>query len=420
MKPRTLVLLALACASAAIQVSALARGVQDDAPPSFTASKLLDPAVLRGPHHRVEEAVRTEQYLHAFTVTSDYGTFEALGRSQLATRVSEVQAIAALEDVSKTEVFLEASGRAVVNVGKGAVSAVKDPAATAKGIGSGIKRFGVNLGRRTQRATESATGSDQPGPSSGENAAASTGNALLGVTSAMRRWARKVGADPYTTNRVLRESLQSIAKVDAAGSIATKVVVPIPGVVSITSGVGDLVWGRDPEEVRKVNEQRLRELGVADKDAKRFASNGWFTLTWQTRLVAALHAARVPGSADYVHTAAEAKAEREALFFVESAELLADQHRRAPYKAVLQDSRALVAVAASGQADALLPIDWVPWTAESRAALDQMATRARRELKATRLRLVLTGRTSPAAAAALPGLGWTVVELPAAKPGSGA
>lgn len=84
-------------------------------------------------------------------------------------------------------------------------------------------------------------------------------NSVLGVNAAVRRWAQKVGADPYTTNAVLRKALEDIAKVDAAGSIATKVAVPIPGVVGMTASVGNLVWGKDPEEVRKINEAGLRE-----------------------------------------------------------------------------------------------------------------------------------------------------------------
>ena len=56
---------------------------------------------------------------------------------------------------------------------------------------------------------------------------------------------------------MLRKALEDIAKVDAAGSIATKVAIPIPAVVGMTAKVGDLVWGQDPEEVRKINEQRM-------------------------------------------------------------------------------------------------------------------------------------------------------------------
>jgi hypothetical protein len=384
----------------------------DEASPIFKASTLLTPAVAQGPHYRVDEDVRADGYFYQFALTSTFGPFEAIGRSELTVRIQEIAALAALQDVSKTEVFVAAAGQSVVRIGQSAAGVVTDPAGTVKGLGAGIKRFGVNLGRRTERAMESSGDGDDT-TQGGDSAAASAAKGVLGVNSAMRRWAQKVGVDPYTTNVVLRKALEDIAKVDAAGSIATKVVVPIPGAVGMTSTVGGLVWGKDPEEVRKINEQRLRDLKVPDEVAKKLFGNRWFTLTYQTRLAGALHAVRVAGCADYVGTAAEARSEREALFFVESAEMLQDAHSREAVSSVLTDSRALVAKGGGGIARALLPLDWVRWTAATGAALSEIGTRARQELGATRLQIILTGRTSVQALEEITKLGWTVAAPPA-------
>jgi len=376
-----------------------------DSPPVFTAINLLGAAGVKGPHYQIAEEVRTDEYFHEFTLSSTYGSVEAIGRTQLAVRIQEIAALAALDDVSKTEVFLSAAGQSVVNVGKGAAAAVKDPEATVKGLGAGIKRFGVNLGRRTERAVESTTDDKSGGEGSGGSAAGS----VLGVNAAMRRWAQKVGADPYTTNAALRKALEDVAKVDAAGSIATKVAVPIPGVVGLTSAVGGIVWGKDPEEVRKINEKTLGALKVSEPIAKALLGNRWFTLTYQTRLILALGAVNVSGAADYVDTASAAKSEREALFFVESAEMLQALHAREKVMGILTDSRALVAIMAGGHARALLPLDWLPWTAATHKALMQIAARARQELKAARLEIALTGRESERARVEIPPTGWTVV-----------
>jgi hypothetical protein len=375
-------------------------------PPKLTATALVGATVAKGPHYQVAEAVRTDGYFHEFNITSTFGSFQAVGRTQLAVRIQEIAALAALEDVSKTEVFLAAAGQSVVKIGKGAAAAVTNPQATAKGLGAGVKRFGVNLGRRTERAVGSAKDDTTGDEGSAAGGAASS---LLGVNAAMRRWAQKVSVDPYTTNAVLRKALDDIAKVDAAGSIATKVAVPIPGVVGLTSTVGAIVWGKDPEEVRKHNEAGLRTLGVPEPTAKALFGNRWVTLTYQTRLVAALSTVKVGGVADYVESAAAATSEREALFFVESAEMLQERHAREPVARVLTDSRAMVAVFAGGRSRALLPLDWIPWTAETEKALSQIARRAREELKATRLEIELTGRASDRTVKELPGLGWTVV-----------
>ena len=260
-------------------------------PPVLTATALLGAAGVKGPHYQVGDAVRTDEYFHEFTIASDYGAFEAIGRSELAVRIHEIGALASLDDVSKTQVFLSAAGQSVVNVGKGAAAVVTNPEGTVKGLGAGIKRFGVNLGRRTERAAASTT-DEKAGDE--ESAAGSAAGSLLGVNAAFRRWAQKVGVDPYTTNVVLRKALGDIANVDAAGSIATKVAVPIPGVVGLTSTVGAIVWGKDPEEVRKINEAGLRALRVTDAVAKKLFGNKWVTLTYQTRLVAALGFCRCP------------------------------------------------------------------------------------------------------------------------------
>ena len=66
----------------------------------------------------------------------------------------------ALHDVSKTEVFAKAAGQSVVKAGTGVVNAVSSPVETAKGVGGGVKRVGINLGRRTKRAAEDATADD--------------------------------------------------------------------------------------------------------------------------------------------------------------------------------------------------------------------------------------------------------------------
>jgi hypothetical protein len=174
----------------------------------------------------------------------------------------------------------------------------------------------------------------------------------------------------------------------------------------MTSDVGDLVWGRDPEELRKLNETRARELGVDAAAARAFFRNDVLTLTAQTRLLSALHAVNVPGAGDYVASAAEAGDEREALFFVESAEMLPILHASSPVTSVLLDSRALVARLAMGEAVALLPLDWLRWTAAGAGEFREMATRAREELQATSLRLEVSGQVTERATRELAGLGW--------------
>lgn len=405
--------LVLATGIVVVAAVAAARGQTsgDELDPVLTAPALLSAAQLTGPHHTVNAAVQTPGPYHVYTVTSPFGTFEAEGTSQVTTRLEEIAALAALEEVNKAGVFARAAGTSFVKVGTGVVNAVSDPVATAKGIGSGVKRFGVNLGRRTRRTVQKVTSDDgtTSDRSLGEKAGAAAGAAaksLLGVNRARREWARRIGADPYTTNPALKGALEEVATIAAAGGIAARIVVPIPPLVSTTADVGDLVWGRDPEELRKLNEARAREFGATDDGAKAFFRNFTYTLTMQTRLIAALLVVQVPGAGDYLETAAEADGEREALFFVESAELLQRFHGNSPVTAMLPDSRAVVVRMPAGQVVALLPFDWLRRSAATTAEFRDLAGRAKQELSAVTLHVRVSGTITEAAARDLAAVGW--------------
>jgi hypothetical protein len=400
----------------AVALMLAAAGPAFEPAPTFQASRILPADLLKGPHFTVSEEVKAEGVYQVFEIVSDFGNIEAEGRTVLRTRVREVGALARLSEVSKGEIFAKAAGGAVLNVGKGVASVVKDPEGTAKGIGGGLKRFGVNLGRKAKRTADSVTHDDKKAGESGEStgdkaldAAGGAANSVFGVNGAARKWAQKLGVDPYTTNPVLHKALVDVGKIDTAGSIATKIVLPVPVLVSSTATIGGLVWSKDPEELRKINEARLAEVGVSKAGASRYFVNGNYTLTMQTRLIAALHEVKVKGCADYVDTAADADDEREALFFVESAEWLAGMNKAEPVSALLSDSRAIVAKVGT-RAVALLPVDWVRWTEEIQRVTSEFAARAKPELGATALEMRITGTATEAAKARLRSEGWTVKE----------
>jgi hypothetical protein len=325
--------------------------------------------------------------------------------------IREINALHELGQVSKSDIFIEAAGASLVNVGKGAANAVIKPVDTAKGIGGGLKRMGTNLGRRSKRAAEEAL-DDDPELSDEEKAAQGSGTTnaaygVLGVNSAVRKWAAKVGVDPYTYNPTLKAALEGIAKVDAAGSLTTKFAVPLPPLVGQAATVGNLVWTTDPESLRKLNEGRAKGLGVSDAAAKAFFLNNRLTLTMQTRVLAALDAVKPKNGADYIETITAATSVREALFFVHSVEMLQTLHAKSPVTAILTDSRALVAVTSSKAAVVLLPVDWIRETRSAVATMTEVATRARGELGAMSLRVDTDATVTPRAKATFEKMGWT-------------
>src|SRR5512144_1268082 len=100
----------------ALASTALALAAAYEGPRTFKASEVLKPAQVKGPHFQVADAVPTEGYFHEFSITTDYGPMDAEGMSLLLTRLNEVRALAELDNVSKSEVFLKAAGTSVLNV----------------------------------------------------------------------------------------------------------------------------------------------------------------------------------------------------------------------------------------------------------------------------------------------------------------
>jgi hypothetical protein len=403
--------------SALIAASLAAAGVTAaswEKPKTFKASDVLTAKEKKSEHYEVNGKVPVEGFYYAFELKTDFGELKPVGLDLLRKRLNETKALEALNEVSKTGVFVQAAGRSLEATGKGIVSVVKDPEGTAKGIGSGLKRFGHNIGRKSKRVVEDVTNDDDENDENKEEK--STGektenvaNSVLGVNKSARIWAQKLQVDPYSRNPVLQKALIAIAQIDAVGGIAAKVVVPIPTVVSTTSTVGGLVWGKDPEALRKTNEAGLKALGVSEEVSSKFFRNDAFTITEQTRFVAALTAVKAKGLADYVDAARGAKTPREALFFVESAEMLKRQHGEAAVSSVLTDSRAMVG-ASGGRAVALLPLDYLAWTEPVAKTSAEIAQRAKKELGAKGLQMQLTGQVSSQARKELQGLGWALQE----------
>jgi hypothetical protein len=404
--PRAFLILALA--------SAAVTAADYETPPTFKASAVLPANRVKGPLFTVSETVKNDGFLNDFHVTTpEFGNYHVQGKTMLLVRLQEIAALGELQKVSKSEVFLKSAGTSVVNVGKGVGKAVTDPVDTAKGIGEGVKRFGVNLGRKSKRAAESVTDDDEKtegGDKSTEEKAEGAAYSIFGVTGAQRRWAQKVGVDPYSSNKVLRDALQGIGKVDAAGGIAAKVVVPIPMVVSTTASVSNLVWGKDPEELRKLLEKQIEELGASKEVSEAFFKNKVMTPTHWVGIVTALYAVKAKGSDDYIDTAAGAKSEREAVFLSESAYMLQKLHAESPVEALLPDSRVMVARTKDGRALALLPGDYMPWTERLARGANEIGERTQKELGAKTREIWIMGGVSPRARQELKTLGWGVRE----------
>ena len=339
-----------------------------DQPVPLAAADVLPGSLARSHIHVVLDGVEHEDSLYLFRIQSDYGEYEAYGELMLRVRVREIAALAELARISGLKVAGEATVRGATESITSAVEVAKHPVATFKGLGGGISRRFRSLKRDADAGVKAvkkaggATGDsdpDAPGESTG-----GLGKKLLGVNSAVRRWAGKLGVDPYTTNERLAQELERVAKIDAIAGKGSSIVAPkIPG-ASYVEDVHKVVTEMDPHELRDHNLNRLLEIGVPAEKAESFLELASLTPTRQTLLLSSLESLEgVANRAVVIEQALTLETEPEALFFLESVVMAGWYHTsQTPLERMVGASGVPGALAKDGRIIVFSALDYAYWT----------------------------------------------------------
>src|ERR1051326_5759677 len=158
--------------------------------PALKASEILKPELLKGPHYVVRDPVPTTSGMNQFTIDSDFGVFEADGNEMLLQRLKEIDAIARLREVSRTDEFknsLLAAAKSPLNSAK---NIARDPAQAIANVPKGLMKF---LGRAKDTVENVGKGGNDD---------AGDGRRLkdaIGYSDKKRKIALEMGVDPYTT-----------------------------------------------------------------------------------------------------------------------------------------------------------------------------------------------------------------------------
>ncbi|HEY7412753.1 MAG TPA: hypothetical protein VII13_18570 [Vicinamibacteria bacterium] len=379
--------------------------------PTLRAADLAPAALLSGPRFKVAEAARSDGYMTAFTVVSDFGTFEAPSREMLEVRVHEVAALEKLEDVSKTDVFAKSLAASTEKKAKAVANVATHPVETVKGVPKGVGRFFKGVGAKTKDAAgdaKDAVAGDESSSGGGKKAedeAADAAKDASGMSKARRQWAQKLGVDPYTTNPALSKKLDDIGWAAYAGGFTTSLV-SVPGVGAATT-MNKMAWELPAADVAKHNDQKMVAMGVPEPARKAFLKNPHFTPTLQTETVEAFASlGKASGRGDAIALAArESTSEEDARFFRTSARLLARYHATVEPVASVQ-ARRQVFVGRTGSGKVVFPtaFDYLTWTAEVEEAVAQP------DLASAKPTLWLSGVASDTARRELAARGWTLKE----------
>jgi hypothetical protein len=378
-----------------------------DPPEVRAASDLATPALLAGPHYRVDPAVRTFTFMNQYSVTSDYGAFTAPSDARLRRLVREIAAIAELQKIHQSDAFAKATVEAGKGVIQGAQQLIENPVATIGAVPEAV--FSI-FGRVSEAAKRG-------GRSKYEDGVAQN---LLAVSSFKREYAQKLDVDVYSSNEVLQRELNSVAWASAAGNLALGAASMVTGAAAlqVASGLRSLDQAKNivnalpATELSRRNREALRQMRVPDQVVNRFLQNPLLSPRHQTVIVEAMKTLRgVPGRMAFVQYAARADGEDAALLFQEMAELLSGYHRLVtPIQRLDIYLNVPVAYTGKGSAVVLLPIDRLLWTERTSGIAAGLAQTLPKPLPVQHLEVWMTGDASDRARDGLRQLGITLVE----------
>jgi hypothetical protein len=430
MKPRsrrrTVAVLLSLLAGSAVERLALAADPAFEDPGTFLASRYLPPAELSGAEWKVAPQATSDGAFNLYTLENRFGPLEARGRSALARRVKEVEAMAELERVSKTKVFTDAVVASAVAPVKVVASFAENPTETVKGVSGGVKRlwsktkFQVKEVSHDARETvaEQRKSDAEGGPSAAENtqkakeATTAYAKKYLGLSGAERRWYAELGVDPYTDNAGLQKAVKEVSRVEAAARFGMRFagLPSIPGVSEI-SKVMDLVWKTDPWELRARNRKILLDAGLSEDDARAFEDNAAMSPTLQSVLIQSLVDLQgVKGRVQIVERAIDADDADSGRMLVTSTALLVRYHQQVgPLAEILRGSRLPAAKAKSGALVATVLADAIFWTADIAEGVNGFVS-SYAEVPATARELRVAGVVSDRFKSEAKARGWAVID----------
>ena len=106
--------------------------------PQLKASEILRENILNGPYHKVREEVTPSSGANHFSIDSDFGAFEAEGNEMLVRRIGEINALAKLKEVSRTDQYKQALVKAAKSPVAAAKQIVTDPVGTISNAPKGL------------------------------------------------------------------------------------------------------------------------------------------------------------------------------------------------------------------------------------------------------------------------------------------
>ena len=375
--------------------------------PVLSASKILPPELLSGPNHRVQERVTNDGFLNVYVVDSKFGSFTAVSTPLLRKRIQEINAMETMEKLKGTKEFadsLKASGLSTLSAAKNMVlSPVKTTTEVVTGVGLVFRRAGDSLfGAKRSDAEDSRF------------------KTLIGFSNYKRDYAHELGVDVYSRNEVLQDRLNDVAWTAFAGGLTVSAAMAaVPGgagiamtAISSTRLATAIFKNTPPQDLRRMNTEKLTAMGVDPSTTELFISQSIFSPREQTVLVSGLD--EMTGVADrerFVQLAALTNNADMAFFRQRQAEMYAGYHKAVtPLVQFVSVGQLAAARTKNGALVFNVPVDYMVWT-ESLAQLAANTDNLAKQLPGlTEKQLWVTGTLSPRARAEMQRMNWKIYD----------
>ncbi len=388
--------------SAEERAAAEAAGFEVD--PVRSAVELLPPGLLTSPHYRIEPLVVTSGFANHYVITSDYGGFEVRGDQMLRTRIREIEALAALDEMSKTAAFADAAGNALKSPFVATWNLITHPVDTILGIPTGawntIKQ-GSQLAQGERSALED-----------------SGVLALIGFETKKRQIANELGVDPYSSNRALQKQLNRFAWAAYLGGLPYLFVPFVDDSdfqktsAEPTDKLAEILLIYSPEDLRRLNRIELAVMGVPKPLSDELIGHPWYSPRHATVLIGALAALDLTQNRSaFIEAAVTAESEDDALFYEHTAELMRSYSDRvSPVREIVSRNGTPMGTTESGTLVIPLPADYANWAPATAALARAISEEASGQPNVERSELVLSGSASPLARERFEALGIAVTE----------
>lgn len=249
-----------------------------EVPAPVSASRLLSDQALSGPGYRVAQQADPSGMLYSFRINSNYGVFEPHSLQMMRVRLTELQAMNRLKELSEQPLFVQGMGQQLGRTVTATGKAIMSPIKTIKQMPVGFKKFAGDI--QAQQAVGEVYGESGSGS----------------YAQVKRELASRLKVDPYTDNQPLQDLLNEVAKNQNRGQLVASIGTLVVGggaglalgAVEMNDEFQAVIRNKSAAQLQVDNHTALLGMGCAVPSVDRFLNTPGYTASNCTAITRAI------------------------------------------------------------------------------------------------------------------------------------